>query len=117
MSEIQHQPISSTFSNYTYHIQTTVLLANMLFTVPLTLAAAARAKTAVLPLKHVVKATSIKSLVQKGQARIHKVNGQASTSTHVLVSSGSVTNEDVSYVAPVVIGGKTWELIVDTGCT
>lgn len=32
------------------------------------------------------------------------------------VSSGVVTNEDVSYVAPVVIGGKTWELIVDTGC-
>lgn len=98
----------------------------MLFAVTLALAAAAavsaspiepRAKTAVLPLKHVVKATSIKSLVQKGQARIHKVNGQASTFAHLDVSSGSVTNEDVSYVAPVVIGGKTWELIVDTGST
>ncbi|KAF5695998.1 hypothetical protein FGLOB1_13882 [Fusarium globosum] len=95
----------------------------MLFAVTLTLAAAAvvsasplepRAKTAVLPLKHVVKASSIKAIVQKGQARIRKVNGEGSF--HVdAVSSGTVTNEDVSYVAPVVIGGKTWNLIVDTG--
>ncbi|KAK2684087.1 Aspartic peptidase A1 family [Fusarium oxysporum f. sp. vasinfectum] len=97
----------------------------MLFAVTLTLAAAAavsasplepRAKTAVLPLKHVVKASSIKAIVQKGQARIRKVNGEVSASVHVdAISSGSVTNEDVSYVAPVVIGGKTWNLIVDTG--
>ncbi|CEI41856.1 hypothetical protein FVEN_g3800 [Fusarium venenatum] len=97
----------------------------MLFAVTLTLAAAAavsasplepRAKTAVLPLKHVVKASSIKAIVQKGQARIQKVNGEASFHLDaVSSSSGSVTNEDVSYVAPVVIGGKTWNLIVDTG--
>ncbi|KAM0547771.1 hypothetical protein ACHAPJ_010232 [Fusarium lateritium] len=96
----------------------------MLFAVTLTLAAAAavsasplqpRAKTATLPLKHVVNVSSIKAIVQKGQARIHKANGQASTSAHVDASSGSVTNEDVSYIAPVVIGGQTWDLIVDTG--
>ncbi|KAI1026557.1 hypothetical protein LB503_013348 [Fusarium chuoi] len=87
----------------------------MLFAVTLTLAAAAavsasplepRAKTAVLPLKHVVKASSIKAIVQKGQARIRKVNGEGSF--HVdAVSSGSVTNEDVSYVAPVT-ASNTW---------
>ncbi|SPJ78649.1 probable aspartic proteinase precursor [Fusarium torulosum] len=96
----------------------------MLFSITLTLITAAgisaspleiRAKTAVLPLKHVTNVSSIKGIVQKGQARIHKANGQAVTSTHVDASSGPVTNEDVSYVAPVVIGGKTWELIVDTG--
>lgn len=96
----------------------------MLFSIALTVVAATgisaspleiRSKTAVLPLKHVTSVSSIKGLVQKGQARIHKVNGQVAT-THVDVSSGSVTNEDVSYVAPVVIGGKTWDLIVDTGC-
>jgi hypothetical protein len=97
----------------------------MLFAITLTLVTAAgisaspleiRAKTAVLPLKHVTNVSSIKGIVQKGQARIQKVNGQAATSTHLDASSGPVTNEDVSYVAPVVIGGKTWELIVDTGC-
>ncbi|KAE8444142.1 hypothetical protein EG329_000830 [Mollisiaceae sp. DMI_Dod_QoI] len=69
-----------------------------------------RAKTTVLSLKHVSNVTSIKNVVNKGQARINKVNGFAAE-----VSSGSVTNEDVSYVAPVTIGGKTWQLIVDTG--
>ncbi|KAF5542388.1 hypothetical protein FNAPI_9965 [Fusarium napiforme] len=96
----------------------------MLFAVTLTLAAAAAVsaspleprakKTAVLPLKHVVQATSIKPIVQKGQARIRKINGESTVQLDS-VSSGSVTNEDVSYVAPVVIGGNTWNLIVDTG--
>ena len=97
----------------------------MLFSVTLTLAAAAavsaspleiRAKKAVLPLKHVANVSSIKNIVQKGEARIRKINSEAGALSHLDVSSGSVTNEDVSYVAPVVIGGKTWELIVDTGC-
>lgn len=96
----------------------------MLFSAVLTLAAAAavsaspvdiKAKKTVLPLKQVANVSSIKNIVQKGEARIHKINGQVSSS-HVDASSGSVTNEDVSYVAPVVIGGKTWDLIVDTGC-
>lgn len=71
------------------------------------------ATTAVLPLRYASNITSIKSVVQNGQARISKINGGQ---TFKRASSGSVTNEDVTYVAPVVIGGKTWELIVDTGC-
>ncbi|PNP85047.1 hypothetical protein FNYG_01572 [Fusarium nygamai] len=96
----------------------------MLFAVTLTLAAAAavsasplepRTKsTAVVPLKHIVNAPSIKAIVQKGQARIRKANGESSFRVDA-VSSGSVSNEDFSYVAPVVIGGNTWSLIVDTG--
>lgn len=48
-------------------------------------------------------------------AQIDKINGDTS-SVEKRASSGTVTNEDVSYVAPVVIGGTTYELIVDTGC-
>ena len=72
-------------------------------------------RTAVLSLKHVSNVSSVKNIVNKGQARINKING-ISTSAATEVSSGSVTNEDVSYVAPVSIGGSTWQLIVDTGC-
>lgn len=74
-------------------------------------------KTAVLPLKHVSNVTSVKNLVSKGQARLNKVNGVAAIDAVSAVSSGSVTNEDVTYVAPVSIGGTTYDLIVDTGCT
>lgn len=57
------------------------------------------------------------NLIPLGTARIHNINGITTTSLATsLVSSGVITNELVSYVAPVVIGGKTWELIVDTGC-
>lgn len=71
-----------------------------------------RAASAILPLKHITNVKSAKNIVGKGQARLSNVNGVEAAS----VSSGSVTNEDVTYVAPVVVGGKTWELIVDTGC-
>ncbi|EED12788.1 cathepsin E, putative [Talaromyces stipitatus ATCC 10500] len=74
-----------------------------------------QAKTAVLPLKRVSNFTSVKNLVSKGQARLNRVNGVAAISAVSEVSSGSVTNEDVSYVAPVSIGGTTYDLIVDTG--
>ncbi|KAK7420549.1 hypothetical protein QQX98_002748 [Neonectria punicea] len=97
----------------------------MLFAVSLAVAAAAaavtaspvepRAKTTVLSLKHVSSVTSVKNIVQKGQSRINKINGKSAVHFNVDVSSGSVTNDDVTYVAPVVIGGKTWNLIVDTG--
>lgn len=99
----------------------------MLFAVSLAVAAAAaavtaspvepRAKTTVLSLKHVSSVTSVKNIVQKGQSRIKKINGKSTVHTNIDVSSGSVTNDDVTYVAPVVIGGNTWNLIVDTGCT
>jgi hypothetical protein len=103
----------------------------MLF-VPLLVAAAAAVLASpiqlqprgVLPLRKVSNFTSIKNIVTKGQARINNINGVSAVtasngvlvSNGALVSSGTVTNEDVSYVAPVVIGGHTWELIVDTGC-
>lgn len=92
----------------------------MLFGSLLVLAAAAvsaspverQVKTAVIPLKHYSNLTSIKNIVDKGQLRINKINGVNSKRA----DSGDVTNEDVSYYAPVVIGGATWQLIVDTGC-
>jgi hypothetical protein len=74
------------------------------------------AKTAALSLKRVSNVKSLKSIVQKGQSRIHKINGIKAAVGNVDASSGSVTNEDVSYVASVSIGGKSWDLIVDTGC-
>lgn len=77
-----------------------------------------RAETIVLPLKRHSNVTSIKNIVDKGQARIDAINGVqiARAARAAAVSSGTVTNDDVSYIAPVVIGGKTYELIVDTGC-
>ena len=72
-------------------------------------------QTVVLPLTHVAKFTSIKNIVNKGLQRLGAVNANAVGPTPD-VSSGAVTNEDVTYVAPVTIGGSTWQLIVDTGC-
>lgn len=78
-----------------------------------------QAKTAVLPLTTVNNAKSAMGLVSSGKARINKINGVQSSSVALQsdASSGSVTNEDVTYVAPVSIGGNTWSLIVDTGCS
>jgi hypothetical protein len=76
-----------------------------------------RGQTAVLPLKHVSNVTSVKNIVGRGQARINAINGVQAAGAASEVSSGSVTNEDVTYVASVSIGGNTWQLIVDTGCT
>ncbi|KAE9372610.1 putative cathepsin E [Stipitochalara longipes BDJ] len=72
-----------------------------------------QAPTVVLPLKHFSNVTSIKNIVNRGQARINAINQGIIPAPDV--SSGSVTNEDVTYVAPVTIGGNTWQLIVDTG--
>lgn len=73
-------------------------------------------KTTILPLKHVSNVKSSKNLVNRGHQRINAINGVRAIGPTAAVSSGSVTNEDVSYVAPVSIGGTTWDLIVDTGC-
>lgn len=97
----------------------------MLFAALLTAAVAvsaspieSRAQSVVLPLKLHTNVTSIKSIVGKGQSRISSINGVATdlSTRAAAVSSGAVTNEDVSYIAPVVIGGSTYDLIVDTGC-
>ncbi|KAM0258916.1 hypothetical protein ACHAQJ_003572 [Trichoderma viride] len=73
------------------------------------------AKTAALPVKRVSNVKSLKNVVQKGHARINKINGVEAAVGNIDASSGSVTNEDVSYVASVSIGGKSFDLIVDTG--
>jgi len=70
-------------------------------------------RTAVLPLKHHSNITSIKNIVTRGRARLNKINRISTDS--IESSSGDVTNDDVSYLAPVSIGGTTWQLIVDTG--
>lgn len=103
-----------------------VLSIIMLFVATLAVAAVAvsaaplesRAETVVLPLKQHSNVSSIINIVQKGKARIDSINAgkSAPVARAAAVSSGSVTNEDVSYVAPVVIGGTTYSLIVDTGC-
>jgi len=98
----------------------------MFFITALTLAAAAvsaspverQTKTTVLPLKHVSHVTSVKNIVNKGQQRLNAINGvqTAAVGPSADASSGPVTNEDVTYVAPVTVGSSTWQLIVDTGC-
>ncbi len=70
-----------------------------------------QAKIGAISLKRVSNVTLIKNVVYGGLARIDKFNGATS-----YVSSGLVINYDICYVAPVSIGGKTWQLIVDTGC-
>ncbi|KAL6818037.1 putative aspartic protease [Trichoderma sp. SZMC 28013] len=70
------------------------------------------AKTAALPVKRVSNVKSLKNIVQKGQARINKINGVKDIEAR---ANGPVTNEDVSYVASVTIGGRAYDLIVDTG--
>lgn len=73
-------------------------------------------KTTVLPLKQVSSVKSAKSLVNRGHQRINGINGVHAVGPTAQASSGSITNEDVSYTAPISIGGNTWDLIVDTGC-
>lgn len=74
-------------------------------------------RQAALSLKHVSNVKSVSDLVAKGQQRLQQINSNGTSSKfNVDASSGSVTNEDVTYVAPVTIGGNTWSLIVDTGC-
>jgi len=98
----------------------------MHFNAPIALVAAAaaavsaspikpRAEPSTLVVKQVQNVSSVKNLVSNGRARIQKINNDKSEGNR-LVSSGTVTNEDVTYVAPVSIGGRTWDLIVDTGC-
>lgn len=92
----------------------------MLFTLSFLAAAALAApleknlKVHVLPLTHHNSITNVKNLVENGQARLRGLNGPSKFK--VQVGSGSATNEDVSYVATVSIGGKPYSLIVDTGC-
>ncbi|XWW95763.1 hypothetical protein V2A60_003730 [Cordyceps javanica] len=72
------------------------------------------AKPATVPLKHVVKVSSASGLIERGQARISKINGAQTTFGNV-DASGPAENDDVSYIASVAIGNANWNLIVDTG--
>ncbi|POS71568.1 hypothetical protein DHEL01_v210039 [Diaporthe helianthi] len=97
----------------------------MLFVTCLSVAAVAvsaaplesRTEAIALPLRKHSNVTSIKNIVQKGHARISAINGeQAAPATRAMeVSSGTVINGDISYIAQVTIGGKSYDLIVDTG--
>ncbi|CZS91345.1 related to aspartic proteinase precursor [Rhynchosporium graminicola] len=78
-------------------------------------AAVERERLAVVPLKRKSNASSLKSLIRQGQNRLAQINGLSSLDTS-LVSSGVVTNMDTYYTASVTIGGKDWDLIMDTGC-
>ncbi len=74
------------------------------------------AKPATLPLKHVVSVTSASGLVDRGHARINKINGAQAATFGNIDASGPAENDDVSYIASVAIGNANWNLIVDTGC-
>ena len=74
-----------------------------------------RGETTTLVVTQRQHVTSVKNLVANGRDRLQHYNNEKSEGNR-LVSSGTVTNEDVTYVAPVNIGGATWQLIVDTGC-
>ena len=74
-----------------------------------------RDATIALPVTKHSHVTSVSNIVARGKAVINKINSGSSLGK-VDASSGPVTNEDVSYVAAIDIGGKTWSLIVDTGC-
>lgn len=74
-----------------------------------------RAKTIALPLRKVQTVTSAKNLVARGQSKLRQVNGDKLVG-NIDASSGPATNEDVTYVASVTVGGVAYSLIVDTGC-
>jgi hypothetical protein len=74
-----------------------------------------RGEVTTLTVTQVQHVTSVKNLVANGRDRLDHYNNKKSDGNK-LVSSGTVTNEDVTYVAPVKIGGATYQLIVDTGC-
>lgn len=78
---------------------------------------APRDQTVVLPVSKHAKVTSMSNIVSKGQAFLDKVNGNTNVVGNIDASSGPATNDDVSYVASVSIGGRAQSLIVDTGCT
>jgi protein-disulfide isomerase len=107
------------------HLKIASLLpsATMLFSSLAVVAAASAAlaspvkpsgKTVTLPVKRVSNVKSAKNLVQKERARLNKINGVKSVNVDAV--SGPVTNELITYVAEVTIGGSTYDLIVDTGC-
>jgi hypothetical protein len=67
-----------------------------------------------IPVKKVGSATA-KGLVEKDLRRLDNVNSGGRKASPAATGSGTVTNEDVTYVAAVTVGSQTFSLIVDTG--
>lgn len=78
-------------------------------------APAASPKVISVPLTLIKNVESTSGLLAAGERRLAKFNNRVG-SLKPRQSSGAVTNEDVSYVAEVNIGGTGYTLIVDTGC-
>lgn len=75
-------------------------------------AAMAAVVVAQVPLKASNNIKSVGRLVQSGKHRLKRFN----KAYHGVPDSSPVTNEEVSYLANMTIGGETYSLIVDTGC-
>ncbi|KAF8317958.1 putative aspartic protease [Clavulina sp. PMI_390] len=77
-------------------------------------AAPAPGSTIILPVKKGTSGNKItaKGVVERDQARIAGYNGRT---LEKRASSGTVSNADVSYLAPVTFCSTTYQLIVDTG--
>lgn len=74
--------------------------------------------TTSLPLKRVSNVKSLKDLVIQGKKRLAYFNGakeDPKLADSKAVGSGAITNTYEAYTAPVRIGDKTWNLVVDTG--
>lgn len=82
-------------------------------------APAAVEKRTTIPVRkgHSSKSISAKSVVERDLARIANYNARkpASAGLEARASSGTITNEDVSYVASIEICTSYYSLIVDTG--
>lgn len=97
------------------HFKTSIALAAATVAAVSATPIKARGETTTLKVTQIQRVSSVKNLVANGRDRLQHYNNKKSDGNR-LVSSGTVTNEDVTYVAPVNIGGATWQLIVDTGC-
>jgi hypothetical protein len=67
-----------------------------------------------VPIKKVGAVASAKELVSKDLRRLDNINSGRKASPEA-TGSGTITNEVVTYIAPVTVGTQTFDLIVDTG--
>lgn len=75
-------------------------------------------KTIQLPLKKVSTVTNARNIVARDAARLAQYKQKVSGSSNVeerQTGSAPVINEVFTYLAPVVVGDQTFDLIVDTG--
>lgn len=67
-------------------------------------------------LKYYHSGANMADIVRHDRARIEAMNSKSKSKSGSSAHSGSVTNVVDTYLAAVKIGGKTWNLLVDTGC-